>query len=324
MGKGCFCQKPLTHDIWEARQLAEIAKKTKVATQMGNHGTANDSLRKAVAVVQSGVLGDIKEVHVWTNRPIWAQGGERPPLKEIPKGLNWDLFLGPAPYRPYGDGYQPFSWRGWWDFGTGALGAMACHTFNMPYWAVGLVDPISIQATTSGHNRDSYPKWSNIEFMFPATAKRGEVKVKWYDGGQMPDKDVYNSGTEKPDIAGCMIIGSKGKLHAIGDYCEKFKLIGIDDEPKVEFVKSPGHFEEFIRAVKDPSKPAVSNFPNYAGKLTETILLGNLAVYAANEPETQGKKIEWDAANLLAKNAPEVQHIVKREYRHKAGYSVEV
>ncbi|MDX1964683.1 MAG: Gfo/Idh/MocA family oxidoreductase [Pirellulales bacterium] len=309
MGKHCFCQKPLTHDIHEARVLAEIARDKKVATQMGNQGTANDKLREAVAIVQSGALGDIKEVHVWTNRPIWPQGGKRPPAKEPPKGINWDLFLGPAPERPFGDGYHPFAWRGWWDFGTGALGDMACHTFNMPYWAVNLVDPTTIVATTSGHNRDSYPKWSVIDFEFPKTDKRGAVKVVWYDGGKLPPKEVYDG----PDKSGCVIVGSKAKLHGTGDYCENIVLHGID-MPKVEFEKSPGHYDEWINAIKG-GQPAKSNFPDYAGKLTETILLGNLAVWAANEPGGPGKKIEWDAKNLKAVNAPEVQHIVKREYR---------
>jgi predicted dehydrogenase len=312
MGKHAFVQKPLTHDIYEARVLADIAREKKLATQMGNQGTSNDSLRKAVAIVDTGVLGDIKEVHVWTNRPIWAQGGDRPAEAPVPEGVNWDLFIGPAPMRPYAKGYHPFAWRGWWDFGTGALGDMACHTFNMPYWAVGLADPTSVMATSSGHNRDSYPKWSQIEFEFPATDKRGAVKVYWYDGGKLPPKEVYDG----PDKSGCVIVGSKGKLHGTGDYCGGIKLHGVD-EPKVEFEKSPGHFKEFAEAIRG-GKPAKSNFENYAGKLTETILLGNLAVYAANEKEVPGKKIEWDAKTMTAKNAPEVQHIVKREYR--SGY----
>jgi predicted dehydrogenase len=304
----------LTHDIYEARRLAEIATENKVATQMGNQGTAAAGLRKGVALVQSGILGTIKEVHVWTNRPVWPQGDKRPQVSPAPEGLNWDLFLGTAPYRPYGEGYHPFAWRGWWDFGTGALGDMACHTFNMPYWAVDLRDPTTVQATTSGHDRDSYPKWSEIAFEFPATSNRPAVKVFWYDGGKRPPQSVYDGS----DIAGCMIIGDKAKLYAPDDYAETVKVIG-SEEPKVKFEKSPGHFEEFVNAIRGGA-PAKSNFPGYSGKLTETILLGNLAVYAANEAGTPGKKIEWDAAKMIATNAPEVQHIVKREYR--PGYSL--
>ncbi|MFP6769278.1 MAG: Gfo/Idh/MocA family oxidoreductase, partial [Planctomycetaceae bacterium] len=138
LGKHCFTQKPLTHSIYEARQLGVLAKKHKVQTQMGNQGTATSSLREGAAIVQSGVLGQIKEVHVWTNRPVWPQGGPRPKPSAVPKHLHWDIWLGPAPERPFGKGYHPFSWRGWWDFGTGALGDMACHTMNMPFMALNL------------------------------------------------------------------------------------------------------------------------------------------------------------------------------------------
>jgi len=177
MKKHCFVQKPMTHSIHEARVLGQLARENGLATQMGNQGTANNGLRKAAAAVQAGVLGTVKEVHVWTNRPIWPQGGNRPAVAQVPKNLHWDLWLGPAPERPYGNGYHPFSWRGWWDFGCGALGDMACHTFNMPFAALNLRDPVSVQAETSGHNKDSYPKWSVIAFDFPATDKRAAVKA---------------------------------------------------------------------------------------------------------------------------------------------------
>ncbi|HEY1784043.1 MAG TPA: Gfo/Idh/MocA family oxidoreductase, partial [Pirellulales bacterium] len=159
-GKAVYCQKPLTHSIWEARRMAEVARETKVATQMGNQGTAGSGLRKSAAIVQAGTLGPVHEVHVWTNRPIWPQGGPRPEAKPVPKNVHWNLWLGPAPKRPYGDGYHPFAWRGWWDFGTGALGDMACHTMNLPYMALDLRDPVSVTAETAGHNKESYPKWS--------------------------------------------------------------------------------------------------------------------------------------------------------------------
>ncbi|MDZ4818499.1 MAG: Gfo/Idh/MocA family oxidoreductase [Planctomycetota bacterium] len=310
LGKHCFCQKPLTHDIFEARRLSEIAREKKVATQMGNQGTAESGLRKAAAIVKSGALGDIKEVHVWTNRPIWAQGGDRPETKPVPPNIHWDLFLGTAPFRPFADGYHSFAWRGWWDFGTGALGDMACHTFNMPYMAVDLKDPVSVQAVTSGHNKDSYPKRSMITFEFPANENRGPVKVVWYDGGNRPPKEVYDGG----DGSGSMIIGTKGKLRGLGDYNGNYELHGVDEPANVEFEKSPGHFNEWVRAIRG-GQPARSNFVDYAGGLTETILLGNLAVYAASEPNVPGKKVEWDAKNLKATNAPELAHIVKREYR---------
>ncbi len=158
LGKACFCQKPLTHDIWEARRLGEIAAEQKVATMMGNQGTAEPGLRKAAAMIQAGMLGTVKEVHVWTNRPIWAQGGARPDPAPVPEGIHWDLFLGPAPERPYAPGYHPFAWRGWWDFGTGALGDMACHTVNMPFMALNLRDPISVEAEYVGSQQGQLPE----------------------------------------------------------------------------------------------------------------------------------------------------------------------
>src|SRR5579862_4616303 len=157
---------------------------------MGNQGTAGPTLRKNAALVKAGAIGKVHEVHVWTDRPIWPQGGGLPPVKPVPANLHWDLWLGPAPERPYGDGYHPFSWRGWWDFGTGALGDMACHTVNLPYMALGLWDPVSVQAQTAGTNKDSYPTWSIIKFQFPANAHRPAVTMTWYDGGKLPPKDL--------------------------------------------------------------------------------------------------------------------------------------
>ncbi len=184
LGKHCFCQKPLTHTIYEARKMGEVAREMKVATQMGNQGTAEDGVRKAAALLRKGILGKVSEVHVWTNRPIWPQGGDRPREEPVPTNLNWDAWIGPAPMRPYAKGYHPFAWRGWWDFGTGALGDMACHTLNMPFMGLELRDPVSVQAETSGHNKDSYPKWSIIRFEFPANSWRGPLSLFWYDGGK--------------------------------------------------------------------------------------------------------------------------------------------
>ncbi|HLJ11836.1 MAG TPA: Gfo/Idh/MocA family oxidoreductase [Planctomycetaceae bacterium] len=313
MGKACFCQKPLTHSVSEARLMAQVAREMRVATQMGNQGTADDSLRKAAAVVKGGHLGTIKEVHVWTDRPKWPQGGDRPkPAEKVPETVHWDLFIGPAPFREYADGYHPFAWRGWWDFGTGALGDMACHTFNMPFMALDLKNPTSIEAEHGGHNRDSYPPWSVIKFMFPATSSRPAIPVTWYDGGERPPKELFG-GNELP-VSGALIVGEKDTLHAHRDYCGSFNLLSGVEIPKVEFVKSPGHFEEYVAAIKG-GPPAASNFSDYSGPLTETILLGNLAVWAGKGPESDGKKIEWDSKNLRAANAPEVDIIVKRPYR---------
>ena len=313
LGKACFCQKPLTHSVSEARMMANVARETKVATQMGNQGTAEDKLRHAAALIKGGHLGTVKEVHVWTDRPIWPQGGPRPkPAESVPENVHWELFIGPAPFREYAPGYHPFAWRGWWDFGTGALGDMACHTFNMPYMALDLKNPTSIEAEHGGHNKDSYPPWSVIKFMFPATGSRPAIPVTWYDGGEKPPQSLF--GDKDLPKSGALVVGEKDTLHAHGDYCREFSLLSGSEPPQVDFVKSPGHFEEFIAAIQG-GPAAVSNFPNYSGPLTETILLGNLAVWAGKGPDTEGKKIEWDAANLRATNAPEVDIIIKRPYR---------
>lgn len=310
LGKACFTQKPMTHSIFEARQLGIIAKERGVATMMGNQGTATSGLRKAAAIIKAGGLGTVKEVHIFTNRPVWKQGGPRPETAEIPSHVHWDLWLGPAPERPYAAGYHPFSWRGWWDFGTGALGDMACHTVNMPFMGLDLRDPISVVAESSGHNKDSYPQQSKIHFEFPSNGDRPALPMIWYDGGYKPDKALLLGEDFKHD-SGSIIVGDKGTLYSFGDYGEHWMLLptGEVSEPDVEFEQSPGHFTEYHQAITGERKEATSNFANYAGPLTETILLGNLAVWA------DGKKIEWDAKNLKATNAPELDSLIKNEYR---------
>ncbi|MBM4001503.1 MAG: Gfo/Idh/MocA family oxidoreductase [Planctomycetes bacterium] len=348
MGKACFTQKPLTHSIFEARRLAEVAREKKVATQMGNQGTAETNLRTSAALIKAGVIGRVKEVHVWTNRPVWPQGLSKPTdAQECPKEVHWDEFIGPAKFRPYHPAYHPFKWRGWWDFGTGALGDMACHTLNMAYMALMLKDPVSIVAETSGHNGETYPAWSVITFEYPELKGRAPVKMMWYDGGKKPDpkllppREAFKD--EKGDAVirdareyaavmerGCLVIGEKGSLLSPEDYGgdaahtgvwfdgKEFVLQRNIKDPKVEVKVSPGHFKEWVDAIKG-GEPAMSNFPEYSGGLTETVLLGNLAVWAAAAPGV-GKKIEWDAATTTAKNAPEVAHIIKPEFRE--GYTI--
>jgi predicted dehydrogenase len=334
MGKHCFCQKPLARSIYEARLMAQVARENQVATQMGNQYTAFDALRKAAAVVKSGALGAVKEVHVWTNRPIWDQGGKRPASQPCPKHVDWNLWLGPSPVRPYAFGYHPFAWRGWWDFGTGALGDMACHTVNMPYMALNLRDPIAVQAETSGHDGDGYPRWSIIHFEFPALNGRPPVKLTWYDGGKHPGKELMGKMNEiyKTEVeesrqknqkflgSGSAIVGDKDTLFAPGDYAELRQALSSGNPlPDVPFVKSPGHFEEWILAIKG-GEPAASNFPNYAGGLAETMLLGNLAVWAA--ATGKGQRVEWDAKNLRSPNVAGLETIVKPVYR--PGYTLDV
>jgi predicted dehydrogenase len=297
--------------------MAQVAKEKNLATQMGNQYTSSPAVRKAAAIVQSGVLGPVKEVHVWSNRPIWPQGIDRPKPVPCPPHLKWEEWLGPAPERPYANGYHPSSWRGWWDFGTGALGDMACHTVNMSYMALNLRDPVSIQAETSGHNKDSYPNWSTIVFEYPALGDRPAVKLFWYDGGKLPNKEML----EGKDFtgSGCVVIGEKGKLYSPGDYTEgELVLLGGPEMPEVKYPESPGHFEEWVRAMKG-GEPAMSNFPNYSAGLAETILLGNLAVWAA--ASGKGEKVLWDAQNMRSTNVAGLEPIIKPTYR--AGYTLD-
>jgi predicted dehydrogenase len=314
-GKAVFCQKPLSRSIWEARRMADVAAEMKVATQMGNQGTAGSVLRRSAAIIQAGALGPVQEVHVWTNRPIWPQGGSRPESKPVPKNLHWQAWLGPAPNREYGDGYAPFAWRGWWDFGTGALGDMGCHTMNMPFMALDLRDPVSVMAETSGHNKESYPKWSIIQYEFAATDKRPAVKMTWYDGGKRPPLDLLE-GAEISG-SGSLLVGEKGKLYSADDYGATMKLLGGIETPEVQYRQSPGHMEEFVAAIEG-GDPTVSNFADYAGPLTEMVLLGNLAVWAADSGSSP--KLEWDAKNLSAKVSPYLERLIKPEYRQ--GYSI--
>ncbi len=307
MGKHCFCQKPLTRTIYEARLMGKVAREKKVATQMGNQGTASRGLRQAAAWLRAGVLGPVREVHIWTNRPIWPQGIPRPAPAECPKNLQWALWLGPAPERPYAKGYHPFAWRGWWDFGTGALGDMGCHEINTAFMGLDLRNPASVQAETSGHNKDSFPSSSIVTYQFPATDKRPEVKMVWYDGGKRPAAELLDGAEVRAE--GQLTIGEKGKLLGTGQFLGKNKI----ERPKVDFPISPGHFEEWVRAIRG-GEPAMSNFPDYAGPLAETVLLGNLAVWC-------GEKVEWDAENLRAKNVPGLDTLIRPVYR--AGYTLD-
>jgi predicted dehydrogenase len=306
----CFCQKPMTRTLHEARVMAEVARENNLATEMGNQGTALAGLRRAAATVQAGTLGTVSEVHVWTNRPVWPQGGPRPKTSEVPANVNWDLWIGPSPMRPYAKGYHPFAWRGYWDFGSGALGDMACHTSNMAFAALDLRDPISVEAESSGHNGDSFPKWSVITYEFAATDKRPGLKMVWYDGGKLPDKELLGGNVAKG--SGSVIIGDKGSLFSPNDYGAEYQLLGGVEQPDVEFEESPGHFTEWVRAIRG-GKPAMSNFPDYAGPLTETILLGNLAVWS-------GKKVIWDAKTQQAQGTDSLDQIIRPEYRQ--GYSL--
>ncbi|MGQ9882258.1 MAG: Gfo/Idh/MocA family protein [Armatimonadota bacterium] len=310
LGKHVYCEKPLTYTIWEARMLRDLARRYKVATQMGNQGTASDELRQGVEVLQSGVLGQVTEIHVWSNRPVWPQGVPRPNEEMIvPDGLDWDLWLGPRPKRPYHEAYHPFRWRGWIDFGTGAIGDMACHTMNMAFWALNLRDPVSIEAETSGVNGETFPKWSIVRYQFPQRGDLPPCKVTWYDGGQKPPVELL-MGEQMAD-SGLLIIGSEGRLYSPGDYGTPFVLLPREkfanyQPPAPSIPRSPGHHQEWINACKG-GPPAMSNF-DYASALTETALLGNLAIIT-------GERINWDAKRMRAVNCPKADKIIHPVFR---------
>jgi predicted dehydrogenase len=328
MGKHAYVQKPLTHSVYEARLLRDLAKKHKVATQMGNQGSSLPGLRRAVEVIQGGAIGPVREVHVWSNRPIWPQGLGRPEGEDpVPDHLDWDLFLGPAQKRPFkADVYHPFKWRGWQDFGTGALGDMACHTANMPFRALKLGYPTEIEAESTGMNKETYPKSSKIRFEFPAREGMPALRFWWYDGGWKPSdgiaervldhiatqKDREGKPRErKLPGSGCLLIGDKGHLFSPDDYGAQFHLLPQKDfegfeGPAESIPRSPGHYKEWVEACRGGA-PAYSNF-DIAAYLTEIILLGCVALRT-------GKKLEWDGPKMKAKNAPESAQYVKRDYR---------
>jgi predicted dehydrogenase len=308
-GLHAYCEKPLTHTVQEARIVAEEAKKQGVATQMGTQIHAGDNYRRVVEVIQSGAIGDVTEVHVWVGK-AWG-GGERPEGgKEPPATLDWDLWLGPAPERPFWPGiYHPGNWRRWWDFGTGTLGDMACHYMDLPFWALKLRHPTSCEAEGPPVHPETCPLGLIVRFEFPKRDGLAACKLTWYDGNMIP-KQVAG---EKVPGNGVMFVGSKGMMYAnYGSYrlFPTAKFAGYKP-PAPSIPKSIGHHAEWIKACKDGS-PTTCNF-DYSGALTESVLLGNVAYRV-------GQKLDWDAKNLKATNCPEADKYISKQYR--AGWEV--
>lgn len=315
MGKHVYCQKPLTHSIWEARTLAEEARKQGVATQMGNQAHAGEPIRRGVEYIRAGLIGTVREVHTWTNRPIWPQGMVTPPEpEEVPETLDWDLWLGPAADRPYSSAYVPFNWRGWWDFGTGALGDMGCHIMDMPFWALDLDAPTGFDATSEGNTPLSGPTASTVSYTFAPGEYSGDLVYTWSDGGRMPpDEALSGFDLSNEEIArrfDLVMIGDKGKLlfsrgrtewlTAPGELLEGFEA------PEPTIPRVPNEDAEWLEACKG-GPPALSNF-DYSGPLTEFVLLGNLAIRL-------GRPLSWDSTNLRCPDAPEADALIRREYR---------
>lgn len=312
-GKHVYCEKPLTHDIYEARILQQAARKHKVATQMGNHAHSTEYIRLLVEWVQDGAIGDVTEVHSWTNRPTWPQGIERPKEEQpIPEGLDWDRWIGPAPVRPYNEIYAPFNWRGWWDFGTGALGDMGCHIMDMPVWALELTHPTAVQASFSPFPQgESGPAASIVTFEFPARGSKPPVIYKWYDGGLMPSRPKELEAGKRMPGTGTLLIGTKGVIMAdeggTGRIIPETAMQAYKRPPKrIKRVK--GHYEDFVSAALG-GDPASSNF-DVAGPLTEIVLLGNVAIQSG-----RNVRLEWDGANMTVTNLAEANKYVKRQYR---------
>lgn len=330
MGKHVYCQKPLSHNIVESRKLTQLARDYRVVTQMGNQGHSSNLARSTIEWVRSGIIGEVNEVHTWSNRPIWPQGLDRPKDKvDVPKTLNWDLWLGPAPFRPYHPAYLPFNWRAWWDFGTGALGDMGCHIMDYPIWALNLEAPKSVEARVTGFgsqierkgsmvfNHESYPHSSIVYYQFPANKNRSEVKLAWYDGGLLPPTPPEMLRGQKLPDNGVLYVGEKGKIlakHGQGPQLLSNEIKQEDVKapklslPRHEYVSSfDAHYKEWVNACRGGMTP-LSNF-DYAGPLSECVLLGNLAI------RVPGRVLEWDSDNMKISNHPQLNPYVGRNYR---------
>lgn len=318
--KHVYCEKPLAHTIWEVREIGRLAKEAGVATQMGNQGNASDDIRRTTEWIKAGVIGKVKEVHCWSNRPIWPQGITWPTQADPnPENLDWELWLGPASDRPYYKECHPFKWRGFWDFGTGAFGDMGCHILNWPYTALDLDSPVTAECLEEeGATKDSPPKKSRIKLEFAARGDRPAITLYWHDGGNLPGEDKTGGmpltrDDGKKTENGSFFIGETGMLY--DDYDRggptlwpKAKAEGFK-APEKTIPPSPGHYVEWISACKGGPK-AGSDFVAKSCGLTEMVLLGQLAAHAG-----PGKKLEWDASEGKLKNWPDGNQFVKKSYR---------
>ncbi|HTF17694.1 MAG TPA: Gfo/Idh/MocA family oxidoreductase [Chryseolinea sp.] len=342
--KHVYVQKPLTYTIHEARMLTEAAKKYQVVTQMGNQYASADNVRRAKEMVDAGLIGDVTAVKTWTNRPVWPQGIPTPKGKfEVPKELDWDLWLGPAPYIDYNPAYLPFNWRGWWPFGTGALGDMACHIMDAPFRILPIDYPTEVECSTTtawsdffkeADYADSCPASSIIHLKFPRKDGKGDIQFTWMDGGLLPQRPAELLPDENlGDIDGGYILeGTKGKL--MGNYnlspvvlpsARMKETLPPQTIPRIAGAEK-GHYTQWVEAcMKGYGKMQLSSPFEYAGPMTEAILMGNLALRAyamkdANGKHMGRKKLLWDAKNMRITNFEEANQFVKREYR--AGWSL--
>ena len=313
MGKHVYCEKPLAHDIFEVRKVTEAAREAKVATQLGNQGQASEETRLVCEFIWNGAIGPVREVHSWCNRPISPRGIDRPKnTPPVPEGLSWDLWLGTAPERPYHSCYLPFSWRGWWDFGTGVLGDIGCHQFVSIFRALKLGYPTSVEACTSGVNSETAPLASIVRYEFPARGDMPPVKLTWYDGGLMPPRPAeLEDGHRFGGADDNLYVGDKGKM--LGHRLIPEAKMKEYEKPAKTLPRSPGHHREWILACKG-GPPARSNF-ELSGPMAEVVLLGNIAVRMGQTLYEKGLKLYYDGPNMRITNMPDANKYIRREYR---------
>jgi predicted dehydrogenase len=319
MGKHVYVQKPLTHTVAEARLLAKTAREMKVMTQMGNQGHSGGGVRKACEMIWAGAIGQVKEVHIWTDRPRgrWAQGIADPlPEEPVPAELPWDLWIGTAPMRPYNKGYHPHKWRGWWDFGCGALGDMACHIMDPAFWALRLGDAKSYSVEIvkqDGTNKQTCPMNSVVKYSFPARDKQGPVDVYWYDNGQLParPKDIPEGQKIGDDKNGSLFIGENGFLTA-GEYGGDPRLLPDERMTNYKFPaetlpRVSTHYRDWAEACKKGGAKPCSNF-DYSGPFTEMVLVGSIA-------QRVQRKFAWDVTAMKSPDCPDANALVSKPYR---------
>jgi predicted dehydrogenase len=342
LGKHVYVQKPLTHDIYEARTLTEAAKRYKVVTQMGNQGGSGDGVRKMKEMVDAGLVGEVHTVHCWTNRPVWPQGIPTPTGNfDIPKELDWDLWLGPAKKIDYNPAYLPFNWRGWWAFGTGALGDMACHIMDPVFRILPIDYPSSVECSVAtiykemwndSMNPDGCPPSSIMHLTYPKKNGKGNIKVSWHDGGLTPERPEELLPEEPMGNwdGGVIMEGTKGKImcdcYGANPRLLPTHLMQEKKMPAERIKRVPeGHYIQWVNACIDGYGKGETSSPfDYAGPFTESILMGNLAIrsFMMKNPSAKGdnkypgrKRLLWDAKNMKITNFDDANQFVKREYR---------
>jgi predicted dehydrogenase len=321
LGKHVYSEKPLARSIWEVRQMAQAAAASRVATQMGTQGHAFEGTRRAVEALRAGVIGDVTELHVWTDRPAgwWAQGVLRPTeTPPVPPTLDWDVWLGPAPERPYNPAYVPFKWRGFWDFGTGAIGDMGIHNLDTAFWGLELGTPtrVAVRECSPGmsapETKESAPLWSIIDLEFPTRGSRPAVKMTWYDGGLMPARPDEMGDTALNGEGGALVIGSKGKL-IYDTYGNNSRLLpkslhdSVGPPPQKLSRITVSHEQNWADAAKGKNEPSCPF--EYAARLTEVMLLGIVALRA-------GTKLHYDGGAMRITNPTSANELLRRDYRH--------